>query len=163
MRKSEKFATNLNTTWAKDPRLKGADILIVSSCLIKLYPKIYEEFSKDKEVLHLCPEGDLGSVAYGKLASIITSTKPKSITVLTVECSPHCYTLQASVNEALYITGSKIPTKHYVCLDGVAKEISPDAIRISRYLHVVDELLKNNPQILEKINKYSLEFRRSRE
>lgn len=145
----------LISTWAKSPNLKDKDVLIVSECLERIYPAAYEKISAGKEVLTACPEAN--EVVYGKLASILKSVKPRSITVLTVECSPHCYLLHAAVNEAFYITGSKIPHKHFICFEGELKEISPDAVRLARYLHLVDELLKKDKSVLEKLKKYSLE------
>ncbi len=152
---------NLLKTWAKSPFLKGSDILIISECLKDLDPELVEEISKGKVVLTLCPEADLGSVTYGKLASIMRSVTPNSIEVVTVECSPHCLLLQAAVNEALYITGFKIPTRHYVYINGELKEISPDSIRVARYLHLVDKLVKEKPEILGELAKYSLEYKQA--
>ncbi|WP_232216715.1 hypothetical protein [Desulfurococcus amylolyticus] len=38
------------------------------------------------------------------------------------------------------------------------KEISPDSIRIARYLSLVDELIKEKPEILEKLKGLSMEY-----
>ncbi len=140
--------------------LKGADILIASACLPYVSPKLFEELSKDKVVLLACPERE-NPTHYGKIASIIRSSKPRRITVVTVDGSPHCFTLHASVNEAEYILGEKVEKKHYVVVNAKElKEISPDAVRVARYLHLVDELLKEKPEVLEKLRKLSLEYRK---
>ena len=146
--------------WVKTPMLKGADILIASACLPYVNPKLFEELSKDKVVLLACPERE-NPTHYGKIASIIRSSKPRRITVVTVDGSPHCFTLHASVNEAEYILGEKVEKKHYVVVNAKElKEISPDAVRVARYLHLVDELLKEKPEVLEKLRKLSLEYRK---
>lgn len=95
---------------------------------------------------------------------MLTSTKPKSITVLTIDCSPYCYTLHAAVNEAYYITKiseKELPKEHYVCLNGKVNKISPEAIRLSRYLTLTEKAIKENPKLVEELRMYSLEQRLS--
>jgi len=144
-------------TWAKAPFLKDANLLLVSECLKHICPKVAEEFSKGRVVLTVCPEAEPNAIIYGKLASMIKSRKPKTITVLTVECSPHCYLLHAAVNEAIYIADSDIPVRHFVCLDGEAIEVSNEAIRMARYLHLVERALNNDPRLRERLAELSLE------
>lgn len=81
---------------------------------------------------------------------------------MTIDGSPHCFTLQASVNEAEYILGEKLNKRHFVLVNGSKlAEISPDAIRVARYLHIVDKLAKNNKKFVEdELFKHSLEFKR---
>lgn len=149
--------TNILRTWAKSPHLKGADILILSDCLTYLYPQKIKELAEKHQVMTVCPEGELGAVVYGKLASMLRSLEPRSLVVVTTECSPHCYTLQAAVNEALYIVGFEIPTQRYTCLNGTLIPISAEAVRLSRYLHLVEAAIKENPGLIEKLEKHSLE------
>jgi hypothetical protein len=144
-------------TWVKAPFLIGADLLIISECLPRVYPSVSEEFSKGREVLTACPEGEGGDSIYGKLASIIRSVKPKTITVLTIEGSPHCYLLHAAVNEAIYITDSNIPVGHFVCLNGEAIEVSSEAIRVARYLHLVERAVRSDPYLCQRLAEISLE------
>lgn len=144
-------------TWAKAPFLKDADVLIVSECLKHIYPEVTTEFSKGRAVLTVCPEAEQNATIYGKLASMIRSSPPKTITVLTVECSPHCYLLHAAVNEAIYIADSGIPVSHFVCLNGEVMEVSNDAIRLARYLHLVQKALDDAPQLWERLAELSLE------
>lgn len=143
-------------SWAKSPFLNNKKILIVGECLKNVYPEIYEKFAKGKIALKACPETE--QPIFGKLASMLTSTKPRSITVLTIDCSPHCYELQAAVNEAFYIGKIRnIPKKHYVVLNGKINEISPEAIRLSRYLTLTQKAIKENPRLIDELKKYSLE------
>lgn len=148
------------STWVKTPMLKSADILIASACLPHVNPKLFDELSRGKVVLFACPERENPTYC-GKIASIIRSSKPRSVTVVTVDGSPHCFALHASVNEAEYVLGEKIEKKHYVVVNAREfKEISPDAIRVARYLHLVDELLRERPGVLERLRELSLEYRK---
>lgn len=145
--------------WVKTPMLKGAEILIASACLPYVNREIFEKLAKGRVVLLACPEQE-NPTHYGKIASIIRSTKPKKIIVVTVDGSPHCFTLHASVNEAEYILNEDIPREHYVLVD--AKDlirISPEAVRVARYLHLVDKLIKKFPEILKELEEHSLEHK----
>lgn len=145
-------------TFAKEPQLKNSDWLVVSECLKIVHPKTFEQISKDRIVLSCCPEAEDGPAIYGKLASMIRSNNPNSILVVTIECSPHCYTLQAAVNEALYICTTKPAlVSRKVFVDGVLQEISPEAVRVARYLHLVEKLIRQSPGILQDLKKHSLE------
>ncbi len=113
----------------------------------------------------MCPEQENPAV-YGKIASVIRSSKPRSITVVTVDGSPHCFTLHAAVNEAFYILGEKIveERKHYVVVDGKELvEIHPDAIRLARYLSIMTRIVKEHPEYLEELKKHSLEYKLAKE
>lgn len=152
--------TKLIQTFAKDPALKDADWLVVSECLGNVWPEVLAEAAKGRVVLSVCPEGESAGVVYGKLASMIRSCRPRSIAVLTTECSPHCYTLQAAVNEAIYIAEAHdIPVSLAVCCEGKVKAISPAAVRVARYLHLVEELVGKHPEVLERLDRLSLEHR----
>ncbi len=150
------------STWVKAPPLKGADLLIASACLPIVNPEIFEKLAKNKTVLLACPERE-PPTHYGKIASIIRSSEPRSITVVTIDGSPHCFTLQASVNEAEYILGRKLNKKHYVVVDSSElKEISPDAVRVARYLHIVDSVIRENPKVLKELERHSMEYKQSK-
>jgi len=150
------------SVWVKTPMLKNSDLLIASACLPYVNPKLFEELSRNRVVLLACPERE-SATHYGKIASIIRSSKPRSITVVTIDGSPHCYTLQASVNEAEYILGEKVNKKHYVVVNAEKLvEVDPDAIRVSRYLSLVSEIIREHPEIVEKLGNLSLEYLSSR-
>lgn len=154
--------TYMLSTWVKAPRLKNSVIAIVAACLPYVNQKLFKEIAKDKEVLLACPERE-PQLHYGKLASIIRSSKPKELHIYTIEGSPHCFTLHASANEAEYILGEKIEKRHFVIVDAEKLvEINPDTIRVARYLHIVNELIKKNPEVLEELQKHSLEYKLSK-
>lgn len=149
---------NLMSIWVKAPLLKGRTLVIVSKCLKWVNPKLYNELAKKRVVLEHCPEQE-GQVSYGKIASIIRSSNPSKLIIATIDGSPHCFTLHAAINEAVYIVGEKIDREHYVILDGEELvKISPESIRIARYLSHVEKLLRNNKWILNELKKHSKEY-----
>jgi hypothetical protein len=143
--------------------MKGSEVLVASACLRVVNPELYEELSRGRVVLLACPEREPAAY-YGKIASMIRSTKPRRVIVVTIDGSPHCFALQASINEAEYILGERVEREHYVVVDGrELKRISPDAVRVARYLSIVDEVIKSNPALLEELRKHSKEYRMSLE
>lgn len=150
------------STWVKTPNMKNSDLLIVSACLPVVNPKLYREISKNKRVLLACPERE-NPTYYGKIASIIRSVNPKRVTVVTIDGSPHCFALQASVNEAEYILGERVERKHYVLVNSEELvEVKPETIRVARYLSLVGDLISRNPEVLDSLTKMSLEHSKSR-
>ena len=141
--------------WAKSPFMNGADVLIADECVRTSYPQIFEKMAEGRVVLTVCPEAE--QPVFGKLASMLKSTSPTKLIVLTVDCSPDCYTLHASVNEAIYVSGSMVPKEHHVILQGEVHQISPEAIRLSRYLTLTQMAIERNPDLVELLQKYSLE------
>jgi len=146
-------------TWVKAPFLKEASLLLAGECVQSVYPDLYKRFVEGRTGLTSCPEAESVGSIMGKLASIITCSKPREIKVLTMEGSPHCFALHAALNQALFITGSNIPTQHLVIVNGKVFEVSPESVRLGRYLHLVQKCIENYPQILEELGRYSLEHR----
>ena len=151
------------STWVKAPPLRGSDILIASACLPIVNPELFERLSRGRVVLLACPERE-SPTHYGKIASIVRSSKPRSLTVVTIDGSPHCFTLHASVNEAEYILGERVPREHYVVVNGSELvKISPDAVRVARYLSLVQRVIDRDPGVVKELENLSLEYRRSRD
>ena len=151
------------STWVKTHYIREThkEWLIASACLPLVAPDIFQELSENRAILLACPERE-PPTHYGKIASMIRSCEPEKIIVATVEGSPHCFTLHASVNEAEYILGKKVNREHYVVLEGKELiKIDPQAVRVARYLHLVNKLIKDNPSILEELSSYSLEHRKT--
>ncbi|MEM0031381.1 MAG: 4Fe-4S ferredoxin [Desulfurococcaceae archaeon] len=150
------------STWVKTPVLGNEEILLVSACLPIVNPELYKKISEGRVVLFACPERE-SAAYYGKLASMIRSMKPRKLVVVTIDGSPHCFALHASVNEAEYILGEKIEREHYVVLNGrEIKKISPNAIRVARYLSIVNTMIEEHPEVLSELGKYSKEYNLSR-
>jgi len=54
--------------------------------------------------------------------------------------------------------GMKLNKKHYVVVDAKDSiEINPDAIRVARYLRMVNKLIEKYPDTLKELEKHSLE------
>jgi len=151
----------LLSMWVKTPILRDSEILLSSACLPIVDPKVFRELSKDRVTLLVCPEKE-GATYYGKIASIVRSSKPRKIVVVTIDGSPHCFILHASVNETEYILGEKLEREHYVLMGGKLKRISPDAVRIARYLGLVDETISRDPSIIDSLSKLSEEYKMAR-
>ncbi len=145
--------------WVKTDFLKNAVWIICSECLKYVNPELYKSLNKEGIILEFCPE-EKGQLVYGKIASMIRSTNPKKIKVVTIDGSPHCFTLHAAVNEAIYILGKKVEKEHYVVVNGKdLVRITPEAVRVARYLSLVDKLIKENKWVLDELRKYSLEYK----
>jgi len=144
--------------WVKSPVLKGADLLIASACLPSVNKELFQEISEGKVVLLACPEEE-SPIHYGKIATIIRSSQPRTVAVVTIDGSPHCFTLHASLNLAEYLLGTRLSKKHYVVVDGrKLVEITSNAVRLARYLSIIDKVLKQHPELLDELSKHSLEY-----
>jgi len=146
-------------TWVKASFLKKASLLLLSECAQDISPDICKKFAERRVVLTTCPEVENAEMIMGKLAAILTCSNPTNLTVLTMEGSPHCLALHAAANEALFITKAKIPLSHFVILEGKAIEVSSESVRVARYLHLVQKCIRKCPDILEDLNRHSLEHR----
>ncbi len=147
------------STWVKAPILRGSDLLIASACLPFVNPELFRRLAEGKTVLFACPERE-SPTHYGKIASMVRSSRPRRITVVTIDGSPHCYTLHASANEAEYILGEKLNKEHFVAVNGrELVRISPNAVRVARYLSLVNEMLEKNQEVLKKLEELSKEYR----
>jgi hypothetical protein len=124
-----------------------------------VFPEVYKRFVEDRVVLTGCPEVENAKMIMGKLATILTCSNPSDLTVLTMEGSPHCLTLHAAANEALFTTKASIPLSHFVILEGRAIEVSSESVRVARYLHLVQKCIQRCPDILEDLSCHSLEHR----
>jgi len=144
-------------TYVKSSFLKDASILIVGECVQQVFPSIYERLTEGRVVLTSCPETEKAGLITNKIATMLACSGPREIAVLTVDGSPHCFQLHAAVNQAVFISKAEIPSRHMVIVQNDVREISPESVRIARYLHLVQKCIHENPRILEDLNRYSLE------
>lgn len=154
----------LLSTWVKAPVFRAKRLVVASACLPYVNEAVFKEISKGASVVLACPEAE-PAMHYGKLASAIRSSEPEEVWVVTIDGSPHCVALQAAANEAEYILGRRINKRHFVVVDGErVVEIEADAVRLARYLSLVDKLLKDNRKFVEEeLSRHSLEYKRARE
>ncbi|MEM0232501.1 MAG: hypothetical protein QXL22_00605 [Candidatus Nezhaarchaeales archaeon] len=137
-RKLELMATSVTS-----PLLKGKDVVIYSKCLPNEHPNIFEDVVKDKTALCVCmSEEHLDKVGF-KIATIMAYAEPNSITILTMDGSPHCTQLHAIVEQAKRMTKINMKITHLVVERGVLVEISGQAVYLSRHLSKIEELLRD--------------------
>jgi len=144
-------------TWVKASFLREASLLIVSECAQAVFPDVYKRFVEGRVVLTSCPEVENAEMIMGKLAAILACSNPSDLTVLTMEGSPHCLTLHAAANEAIFITKASVPLKHFVILDGKVIQVSSESVRVARYLHLVQKCIQRCPDVLKDLGRHSLE------
>ncbi len=128
----------LMSTNAKGSFVREQNLLLVGACVLKEHPHIVEDF-KGYTILSFCPEKEHINMAFYKLVAMMSVAA--SLTVITVDGSPHCVQMHYIVDEVLRYSEKKFPVKHYVVYRGKLLEISPEAVKTSRYLRKVDSLL----------------------
>jgi hypothetical protein len=143
--------------YVKASFLRQASILIVGECVQHVFSEIYRRFAEGRVVLTCCPEAEMLGLLVGKMATLLACSRPKEVVVLTVDGSPHCFQLHAAVNQAFFITKSRLPLRHIVVVEDDAREVSPESVRVGRYLHLVQKCIHEYPKILEELNRLSLE------
>jgi hypothetical protein len=131
----------LLTTNVKHKRLQGSSLLIHGTCVDVEAPQIFREFSKRRIPLHVCLEKEHMNMVGFKLATILKTSKPKDIMVLTTDGSPHCLQLHFAVEQAKNIAGSDVKVAHYTIAHGKPFQISPEAVKTARHLSQIEKLL----------------------
>ena len=132
---------SLMSTSVTSPLLKNSPLLLMSSCVLKEHPSIVEEQSRGKVGLQVClQEFHMDRVGF-KIATIVLKSQPSSITVLTMNGSPHCIQLHFAVEQARQLTSYKGPVEHLVVEKGTVFKVSAEAVKTARHLASVEELL----------------------
>jgi len=122
--------------------VRGRDVLIYSECLRSEWPNILARETEGRLALAVCLEREHISHITAKLATMMVMGRPASMTVLTVDGSPHCVQVHFALQQALRITGLNLPVRHLVVEKGVICEVSPEAIRTARHLSEVVSLMR---------------------
>ncbi|MDF1538735.1 MAG: 4Fe-4S ferredoxin [Candidatus Thorarchaeota archaeon] len=127
----------------KKLREKGK-LLIIGSCMHERFPESVSEFSEKNggyAVLHVClEEMHVNQVGF-KIASMVRYAQLSSVTVLTVDGSPHCVQLHYVIEDIRKHFTSEINTHHYVVEKGTVSEISPEAVKRSRHLSKIQKMI----------------------
>ncbi len=135
-------------------------MLLAAECVKTLYPEVFEKLADGRVAFTCCPETENPTMLMGKLASAITCSKPVEIVVASIEGSPHCLLLHMALNEALFVAKVRdVRVRHYVVLEGRLIEVSEEAARLARYLHLVQKALERCPDLLEELGRHSLEHK----
>jgi len=90
------------------PYFKNAEILIVADCVPFAYPNFHQDLLKDKAIAVGCPKLDDVHAYLEKITQIITTARPKSITVAYMEV-PCCTGLVHITKQAIENSGQDIP------------------------------------------------------
>ncbi len=107
------------------PYFKHADLAFIADCVGFAYPNFHQEILKDKAITVFCPKLDDTSTYLPKIAQIIKTADPKSITVyhMTVPC---CFGLTQIVSEAAKQAKSDLKIKEVVIgIKGEKNMVSP--------------------------------------
>lgn len=92
------------------PYLKGADILLAADCAPVAVPNFHARYLKDKPVVIACPKLDDNSQQIDKLAEILMTARPASLTVVRMEV-PCCGGIVRVAQEAIWRSGLAIPLR----------------------------------------------------
>ena len=92
------------------PFLKNADLLIAADCVPFAYADFHEKMLKDNTLAIGCPKLDDATLYRNKLAEIFRTANIRSVTVVNMEV-PCCFGLNRLVQEAIGLSGKKVPLK----------------------------------------------------
>jgi Pyruvate/2-oxoacid:ferredoxin oxidoreductase delta subunit len=92
------------------PYFQDADLLVAADCVAFVYPDFHQDFLKGKAIVIGCPKLDDIQAYKEKLTEIFRANSIKSVTVPHMEV-PCCFGLVKAVEDALAISGKKIPLK----------------------------------------------------
>ncbi|MBD3229686.1 MAG: 4Fe-4S ferredoxin [Candidatus Lokiarchaeota archaeon] len=135
---------HLLETSVSEKRFRKKKLLLYGSCIEENYPEILKQFLKkeDIEPIHICLETfHMDHVGY-KLANIIKYSKIEFMTILTVDGSPHCLGLHMIAQDIIRNFSPNLIVEHWVIEKGKLFQISKEAIKTARHLHMVKQLLE---------------------
>lgn len=92
------------------PYFAGADLMLVADCVPFSMGDFHSKLLKDKAIAVACPKLDDTGTYAQKIADIITTGKPKSVTVVHMEV-PCCGGLRMLVEKAITLAGSELTIK----------------------------------------------------
>ncbi|MFH1779094.1 MAG: 4Fe-4S dicluster domain-containing protein [Candidatus Omnitrophota bacterium] len=102
------------------PYFKNADLIIVADCVPFAYADFHQHFLRNKAVAIGCPKLDDVDAYIEKLTQIFKTANPRSIKVIHMEV-PCCFGLRHIVEEAIKLSGKKIPLENVIV--GIKGEI----------------------------------------
>ena len=103
------------------PYLKGADILLAADCAAVAVPDFHARYLKNRPVIISCPKLEDNEPQIAKLAEIVRTARPASLTVVRMEV-PCCGGLVRVAQEAVRQAGLDVPVKTVIVgVDGSEK------------------------------------------
>jgi hypothetical protein len=118
----------------------GEDVLLYGSCIRDEYPEVLKSFKQGTKFSVCLEEQHMDMVAW-KVTSIVRNRNPEEISVLTIDGSPHCVQLHYIAEDVKEVFPS-LAVKHYVIEKDELFEISSSAVKKSRHLKGVEDLLR---------------------
>ncbi len=134
------MSTRLLSTSVNAGKLRDARILLYSRCIEEEHPEILRELRDGRVALSVClTEEHINDVGF-KLSTILMMARPREISVLTMDGSPHCIQLHFAIQQSRRLTGAEIEIHHYVIEKGKVYEVDGATIRTARHLSEVQKL-----------------------
>lgn len=120
---------------------KSKQLLLMGSCVLQEYPKLVDNYARDRVCLHVCLETYHMNMAETKLACIIKKHESTELIVLTVDGSPHCFQLHIIAEDMRRYFNLETAIQHIVIEHGKPHIISGEAVKTARHLHKVQKLI----------------------
>ncbi|UCE10653.1 MAG: 4Fe-4S ferredoxin [Candidatus Thorarchaeota archaeon] len=135
----------LMSTNVGDPRIREKGrLLLVGSCMPGRYPDIVREF-KDRNggffAVQVCLEEIHINQAGFKIGSIISYSDVRTVTVLTVDGSPHCVQLHFVIEDIKRHFQPGVHVEHFVVEKGRVHKISAKAVKQARHLSKIQSMI----------------------
>lgn len=109
------------------PFLRHSDLLIAADCAPTAYRLFHEDFLQGRSLVIACPKLDDAQAHYEKLALLLQTAKPRSVSVVRMEV-PCCSGLVSLTRAAAELAGLDIPIEEIVI--GVGGErLVPQTVR----------------------------------
>lgn len=103
------------------PYFNGCDLLVAADCTAFTLGSFHQDFLKGKKLVIACPKLDETEGYVARIAEILKSNTVYSLTVIIMEV-PCCSGLLRMVQEAVELSGTKMPVKKIVIgLDGTLR------------------------------------------
>ncbi len=129
---------------AKSRLIRGKDkLMIISRCIEIEHPDVLRSLEEDYALLTSCPEEEHVNQIGFKLLGILGRGSYREVSVLTIDGSMHCIQLHYLLEELFKMTKIGIKRRHMILHKGQIIEVSTDAVKTSRFLHKVSNLIRD--------------------
>ncbi len=129
---------------AKSRLIRGKDkLMIISRCIEIEHPDVLRSLEEDYALLTSCLEEEHVNQIGFKLLGILGRGSYREVSVLTIDGSMHCIQLHYLLEELFKMTKIGIKRRHMILHKGQIIEVSTDAVKTSRFLHKVSNLIRD--------------------
>ncbi|MFH1058618.1 MAG: 4Fe-4S binding protein [Pseudomonadota bacterium] len=90
------------------PFLQGADLLLLADCAAAALPDLHPRLLPGRAIALACPKLDDATAHVAKLAQVLATARPRSLTVVHMEV-PCCKGLEYIVEKATELAGVQVP------------------------------------------------------